>query len=113
MEQDRFIREPEVKRLTGLSRTTRWRLERKGEFPQRRQLSENAIGWLHGEVRVWIASRTGQRHGGLPGASLNDAQPRRAGQHADRPDEGYPDIARRLARGQNRTASNNLNHHRC
>ncbi len=58
MEEDRFIREPEVKRITGLSRTTRWRLERKGEFPPRRQLSENAVGWLESEIRVWIASRT-------------------------------------------------------
>ena len=58
MEEDRFIREPEVKRITGLSRTTRWRLERKGKFPPRRQLSENAIGWLESEIRAWIASRT-------------------------------------------------------
>jgi prophage regulatory protein len=57
MEEDRFIREPEVKRLTGLSRTTRWRLEREGKFPSRRQLSENAVAWLDSEVRLWIESR--------------------------------------------------------
>ena len=46
MDEDRFIREAEVQRITGLSRTTRWRLEREGKFPSRRQLSENAVAWL-------------------------------------------------------------------
>jgi prophage regulatory protein len=54
---DRFIREPEVRRMTGLSRATRWRLERKGRFPRRRQISANAVGWLLSEVRDWCASR--------------------------------------------------------
>ena len=52
-QQDRFIRERECFRLTGLSRTTRWRLEQKGEFPKRRKLSQNAIGWLDSEIRAW------------------------------------------------------------
>lgn len=43
--------------LTGLSRTTRWRLIRRGEFPPPRQLSPNAVGWLRGEVDDWLASR--------------------------------------------------------
>jgi prophage regulatory protein len=113
MEQDWFIREPEVKRLTGLSRTTRWRLERKGEFPQRRQLSENAVGWLDSEISLWIASRTGRGRGVLPGAGQCDAQPMPAGQREDRPDEVHHNIARRLSRRQSRRASNNLNHHGC
>lgn len=54
---DRFIRESECRRLTGLSRSTRWRLERKGRFPKRRRLSENATAWLESEIREWIASR--------------------------------------------------------
>ena len=43
--EDRFLREPEVHRLTGLSRTTRWRLERAGKFPRRRRISENAVAY--------------------------------------------------------------------
>lgn len=54
---DRYIREEECFRLSGLSRTTRWRLERKGQFPKRRQLSDNAIGWLLSEVLAWRGSR--------------------------------------------------------
>jgi len=57
MTEDRFIRETEVQRITGLSRTTRWRLERAGEFPSRRRLSANAVGWLEREIRSWVASR--------------------------------------------------------
>jgi prophage regulatory protein len=54
---ERIIREPAVHDITGLSRTTRWRLEREGKFPPRRRLSDNAVGWLESEIREWIASR--------------------------------------------------------
>ena len=54
---DRIIREKECFRLSGLSRTTRWRLERRGEFPRRRKLSENAIGWIESEVIDWVQSK--------------------------------------------------------
>ena len=54
---DRFLREQEVARMTGLSRTTRWRLERRGEFPRRRQISRNAVAWLLSEIRDWQAEK--------------------------------------------------------
>ena len=54
---DRIIREPECRQLTGLSRTTRWVLERRGLFPTRRRLTANSIGWLESEVHAWMASR--------------------------------------------------------
>lgn len=59
MELDRFIREDEVRRITGLSRTSRWRLERRGEFPRRRRISGNAIGWLASEIQEWVKQRAG------------------------------------------------------
>ncbi len=52
-----IVREPECRTLTGLSRATRWRLERTGQFPKRRKLSSNTIGWLRSELLAWIASR--------------------------------------------------------
>lgn len=55
--EDRFVRELEVNRITALSRTTRWRLERAGKFPQRYQLSANAVGWLLSEILAWRSSR--------------------------------------------------------
>ena len=63
MEVDRFIREAECQELTGLSRTTRWRLERKGHFPSRIQISPNAVAWRLSEILSWQdrQSHVGQR----------------------------------------------------
>ena len=55
-ESDYFMREPEVKRITGLSRTTRWRLERDGKFPRKRQLSENVKANVASEIKAWVPS---------------------------------------------------------
>ena len=52
--EDRFLREPEVARITGLSRTTRWRLEREGKFPRRRRAAPNCVAWLQSEVQAFL-----------------------------------------------------------
>jgi prophage regulatory protein len=54
----RLIRFPGVRDRTGLSRSTVWRLERKGAFPKRRRISPNAVGWLEHEIEEWIQMRT-------------------------------------------------------
>ena len=54
---DRFIREPECEHTSGLSRTTRWRLERAGLFPKRHQISPNAVAWLESEIQDWLRER--------------------------------------------------------
>lgn len=54
---ERILRIPEVVEITGLSRTTIWRVERKGEFPARVQLSENSVGWRESEVKEWIRTQ--------------------------------------------------------
>jgi len=54
---DAIIREPECQALTRLSRATRWRLERAGLFPKKRQLSPGCNGWLRSEIDAWIAER--------------------------------------------------------
>ncbi len=51
---ERFLREPEVQKITGLSRTTRWRLERDGKFPHRRRISTSAVAWVESEVQDWL-----------------------------------------------------------
>jgi len=53
-----IIRRPEVCRLTGLSYSTIYRLERAGRFPQRRRLGEHSVGWLRDEVETWIGERS-------------------------------------------------------
>ena len=54
---ERIVREPECHQRTGLSRSTRWRLERAGLFPRRRRLSLSCSGWLESELAAWMAAR--------------------------------------------------------
>jgi prophage regulatory protein len=54
---ERIIREPECERRSGLSRSTRWRLERDGKFPRRRRISPGTSGWLESEFAAWIRAR--------------------------------------------------------
>lgn len=54
---DRFVREPEASEITGLSRTTRWRMERDGKFPSRRRISSRCTGWLMSEIQAWLCER--------------------------------------------------------
>ncbi|MDP2595142.1 AlpA family phage regulatory protein [Alteromonas stellipolaris] len=42
-----------------LSRSTIWRLEKSGQFPKRVRLGQNSIGWLKGDVDIWLESRKG------------------------------------------------------
>jgi prophage regulatory protein len=55
---DRLLRESEVAAMVGLGRTTRWEMERRGEFPRRRQISAHKVGWLESELLAWMQSRT-------------------------------------------------------
>ena len=54
---DRIIRAKEVQQITGLSRTTLWRMERKGEFPDRVSLGVGSVGWKLSEVNEWVNNR--------------------------------------------------------
>jgi predicted DNA-binding transcriptional regulator AlpA len=51
---DRVMRLTEVKRVTGLSRTTIWEMERAGKFPKHVQLTAKAIGWLESQIGSWM-----------------------------------------------------------
>jgi prophage regulatory protein len=54
---ERLIREPECRLITGLSRQTRWRMERHGEFPRRRRISPGCSAWLYSEIATWLRAR--------------------------------------------------------
>jgi len=54
---ERILRSHEVQEITGMSRTTIWRMERRGEFPSRVPLSGSSVGWRKSEVDDWLASR--------------------------------------------------------
>lgn len=55
--EDRFVDVDEAMQRTTLSRTQLWVLERAGQFPRRRRISGNKVGWLNSEVSDWIATR--------------------------------------------------------
>ncbi len=54
---ERILREPRVAELTGLSRSTRFRLARANRFPHAVRLSKNAVGWREGDIVRWIRER--------------------------------------------------------
>jgi prophage regulatory protein len=53
-EMDRLMRKKEVVNLTGMSSTTIWRLMKKNQFPQSRQLSSRVVVWLESEILEWL-----------------------------------------------------------
>ena len=52
-----FLDLPTVAQAVALSTATIERLEREGQFPKRRQLSGQRVGWLVREVQEWAESR--------------------------------------------------------
>lgn len=57
----KIIRLPYVIEMTGLSRSTIYRLISKGQFPAQLSLSERSRGWIHAEVITWITRRIEER----------------------------------------------------
>ena len=56
-QDERFLKLNDVKRMTGLSRTTIYDWIRKGKFPESIKLGERASAWLASEVNSWIKDR--------------------------------------------------------
>ena len=52
-----LLRLPDVQKLTGLSRSSIYRLEALGEFPKRVRLSQRATAWRENELLEWIDAR--------------------------------------------------------
>lgn len=53
----RYLPWREVARTTGLSRTTAWRLQKRGDFPAPYAISPGRVGYREEEVEAWCASR--------------------------------------------------------
>ena len=54
---NKFLSKTIVDEMTGLSNATRWRMEKNGGFPSRRQISPNRVAYLESEVIDWMESR--------------------------------------------------------
>jgi len=57
----KLLRFPVVREMTGLSRSTIWRLERRGEFPKHHRIAPNVVAWVEEDVIGWIEERTAAR----------------------------------------------------
>lgn len=63
----KLLRFPELKGTRGIhfSRRHLLRLEDKGTFPKRVQMSENAVGWVEEEIDQYVADRIRARDHGM------------------------------------------------
>jgi len=55
---DNFLRLPAVRRRTGLSTATIYRMMDTGKFPDRVHLSTNIVAWYESDVDRWVAAPT-------------------------------------------------------
>lgn len=56
-----YIRLPEVRRITGLSTATIYRMAVGGKFPLQAKVGEQAVAWVRAEVEQWAASKAEAR----------------------------------------------------
>jgi predicted DNA-binding transcriptional regulator AlpA len=54
---DRLVREKERQYITSISRSTAWKLEQSGKFPQRKSIGLKSCGWLLSDLLCWINER--------------------------------------------------------
>ena len=52
-----LLRLPMVMRITGLARSTIYKLISQNQFPVPIKLSKRAVAWLQSEIEIWVSSR--------------------------------------------------------
>lgn len=52
-----FLRLPSVMRVTGLGRSTIYRLMADGQFPRPVQVASRAVAWRRSDIDTWTATR--------------------------------------------------------
>jgi prophage regulatory protein len=53
----RFIRLPELRRISGLGKTTIYAMIKEDEFPRPVQIGGKAVGWVESEIIEWANAR--------------------------------------------------------
>lgn len=84
-----FLRLPEVKAVTGLSKTSLYMLIREQSFPAPVRLGPRAVAWVRSEVKQWATNRV------LASRSAASAQAANRLPHSVRPESRA--AAKRLA----------------
>lgn len=54
---DKLLRLPAVMEMTGLGRSTIYRMMSEGHFPKPLRLGQRAVAWPTDSIRDWITSR--------------------------------------------------------
>ena len=54
---DRLLRRRQVEEITGLSRSSIYRLMQTGEFPRSIRVGPAAVRWKASDIAVWLESR--------------------------------------------------------
>lgn len=84
-----FLRLPEVKAVTGLSKTTIYERIREADFPSPVPIGKRAVGWIESEIKQWAANRV------LASRSVLRLDAGKRPPHSVRPETGTP--SRRFA----------------
>lgn len=53
----KILRPKEAATYLSLSLATLWRLNKKGDFPQKVRLSAKSVGWLESDIAEWLEKR--------------------------------------------------------
>ncbi len=53
--KERALNYHELRKKTGLARSTVFTLEKEGKFPKRRKFGKNGTRWIESEIDKWIA----------------------------------------------------------
>lgn len=53
-----FLRMPDVKKLTGLGRSSIYQMMADGVFPRSVAISSRAVGWMVRDIRGWLQERS-------------------------------------------------------
>lgn len=57
----KYLRTRDVLKLLNISRSTLFRLEKKGLFPKRIKIGDRAIGWIEKEVSEWMKKKAAKK----------------------------------------------------
>ena len=55
--QDRLLRRRQVEEITGMSRSTIYKMMQNGDFPRPVKIGPAAVRWRSSDIRAWVESR--------------------------------------------------------
>ena len=64
-----FLRLPQVKSITGLSKSSLYALIRANSFPAPVQLGPRTVAWVRSEIKQWAAERIEESRTAVPSSS--------------------------------------------